>query len=76
VFLASTANIINFEINIQNRRLINELDTMYIQLLYQEEGYCNLETAAQITSASNSKGCHHYRTKEIKEQPEQNSTKL
>jgi len=43
---------------------------------YQEEGYCNLETAAQITSASNSKGCHHYRTKEIKEQPEQNSTKL
>jgi hypothetical protein len=44
--------------------------------LYQEEGYCNLETAAQITSASNSKGCHHYRTKEIKEQPEQNSTKL
>lgn len=33
--------------------------------LYQEDGYCNLERAAEITDCENSNGCLHFRPREM-----------
>lgn len=38
--------------------------------LYQEDGYCNLERAAEITDCDSPSGCLHFRPKEVQGAPD------